>query len=34
MKFYYTINEIYAKIAGNFKPDIIKREVVDENKRD
>ena len=25
----YIINEIYAQMAGNFKPDIIKREVVD-----
>jgi ArsR family metal-binding transcriptional regulator len=27
----YIINDIYAQMAGNFKPDIIKREIVDEN---
>ena len=26
----YIINEIYSQMAGNFKPDMIKREVVDE----
>ena len=26
----YIINEIYAQMAGNFKPDVVRRAVVDE----